>query len=114
MFDTKGQIILESDSDDDIVLEDALDAGADDLEIDASIYYIITKPNSLMDVRDILEDSGYIIRSAEIEMIPKTLQKLEGQDASSAIKLLDILEDNDDINKLYSNLDVDVDSLVEV
>ena len=114
MFDTKGQIILESDSDDDVVLENALDAGADDFEIDASIYYIITKPNSLMDVRDILEDSGHIIRSAEIEMIPKTLQKLEGKDASSAIKLLDILEDNDDINKLYSNLDVDVDFLVEV
>ena len=113
MFDKKGQIVLDSSNGDDVVLEDVLSAGADDLEIDSPTYYIITKPDTLMVVRDVLENSGYLIRSAEIEMVPKTLQKLKGQDAKNAIKLLDILEDNDDINKLYSNLDIDLDFLVD-
>ena len=113
MFDKKGQIVLDSSNGDDVVLEDVLSAGADDLEIDSSTYYIITKPDNLMVVRDVLEKSGYLIRSAEIEMVPKTIQKLKGQDANNAIKLLDILEDNDDINKLYSNLDIDLDFLVD-
>ena len=66
-----------------------------------------------MDVRDTLEKTGYEIRSAEIEMVPKTLQKLEGKEAQSALKLMDALEDNDDINKLYSNFDVDENTILQ-
>jgi len=66
-----------------------------------------------MDVRDSLENDGYEIRSAEIEMVPKTLQKLEGKEAQSALKLMDELEDNDDINKLYSNFDVDENTIIQ-
>jgi transcriptional/translational regulatory protein YebC/TACO1 len=66
-----------------------------------------------MDVRDSLENAGYEIRSAEIEMVPKTLQKLEGKEAQSALKLMDELEDNDDINKLYSNFDVDENTIIQ-
>ena len=56
-----------------------------------------------MDVRDNLENLGYDIQSAEIEMVPKTLQKLEGKESDVALELLNALEDNDDVNKLYSN-----------
>ncbi len=60
-----------------------------------------------MEVRDGLEDEGFTIRSSEIEMIPKTLQKVNGQDAQNALKLLEALDDHDDINHVYSNFDFD-------
>jgi YebC/PmpR family DNA-binding regulatory protein len=114
VFDKKGQIIINSHSgDEDVILEAALEAGADDFEADDDIFTITTDPVSLMDVRDALENSGYEIRSAEIEMVPKTLQKLEGKEAQSALKLMDALEDNDDISKLFSNFDVDEETLLK-
>ncbi|MBL50948.1 MAG: YebC/PmpR family DNA-binding transcriptional regulator [Candidatus Marinimicrobia bacterium] len=112
MFEKKGQIILNSDSgDEDVIFEAALEAGADDFESDDNIYAIFTDPTGLMEIRDSLENSGYKIRSTEIEMIPKTLQKLDGKEAETAMKLMDALDENDDISKLYSNLDIDLESL---
>ena len=114
VFDTKGQIILDSNTgEEDVVFEAALEAGADDFEANDSFYTITTEPTVLMDVRDSLENAGYEIRSAEIEMVPITLQKLEGKEAQSALKLMDELEDNDDINKLYSNFDVDENTIIQ-
>ena len=114
VFDKKGQIILDSNSgDEDVVFEAALEAGADDFEAEDGFYTVITDPTLLMDVRDTLEKTGYEILSAEIEMVPKTLQKLEGKEAQSALKLMDALEDNDDITKLYSNFDVDEEALLQ-
>ena len=60
-----------------------------------------------MEVRDGLEDEGFSIRSSEIEMIPKTLQKVNDQDSQNALKLLEALDDHDDINHVYSNFDFD-------
>jgi len=54
-----------------------------------------------------LENEGFTIRSSEIEMIPKTLQKVNDQDAQNALKLLEALDDHDDINHVYSNFDFD-------
>ena len=114
VFDKKGQIILDSNSgDEDVVFEAALEAGADDFEAEDGFYTVTTDATSLMDVRDTLEKAGYEIRSAEIEMVPKTLQKLEGKEAQSTLKLMDALEDNDDITKLYSNFDVDEEALLQ-
>jgi YebC/PmpR family DNA-binding regulatory protein len=114
VFDTKGQIILDSNTgEEDVVFEAALEAGADDFEANDGFYTITTEPTVLMDVRDSLENAGYEIRSAEIEMVPKTLQKLEGKEAQSVLKLMDELEDNDDINKLYSNFDVDENTIIQ-
>ena len=114
VFDKKGQIILESNSgEEDVVVEVALEAGAEDFEADDGFYIVTTDPTLLMDVRDTLEKTGYEIRSAEIEMVPKTLKKLEGKEAQSALKLMDALEDNDDINKLYSNFDVDENTILQ-
>jgi transcriptional/translational regulatory protein YebC/TACO1 len=67
-----------------------------------------------MEVRDALENVGYEIRSAEIEMVPKTLQTLGGKEAETTLKLMDTLEENDDINKLYSNFSVDEGSMLDV
>ena len=58
-----------------------------------------------MKVRDALESQGYNIISAEIDMVPNSFQKLDGQEADRALDLLNTLEDNEDVNKLYSNFD---------
>ena len=112
IFDKKGQIILDSEvGEENTVFEVAINAGADDFEADTNIYAIFMDPSSLMEVRDALENVGYEIRSAEIEMVPKTLQKLGGKEAETILKLMDALEENDDINKLYSNFNMDEGSM---
>ena len=68
--------------------------------------HISTKVEELMEVRDKLEELDFNFMSAEIEMIPKSLQKLERKQSDLALKLLDELEDNDDVNKLFTNFDV--------
>ena len=104
IFEKKGQIILSSKlNDENIVFESALEAGAEDFETDDDIFIISTAPESLMQIRDTLESKGYDISSAEIEMVPKTFQKLVGKESDIASELLNVLEDNDDVNKLYSN-----------
>jgi len=115
IFDKKGQIILDNQAgEEDKVFEDAIDAGADDFEADNNIYAISMDPSSLMEVRDALENVGYEIRSAEIEMVPKSLQSLGGKEAENILKLMDALEENDDINKLYSNYYVEEGTMLEI
>ena len=107
MFDKQGQVIIDSNNlNEEGVFEIALEAGANDFEVDDSFYVLTTDSNRLMEVRDNLENSGYDIRSAEIEMVPKTLHKLESEEAEVCLKLMDSLHDNDDVNKLYSNFDM--------
>ena len=106
IFDKKGQIIVSSESnDEEIMFESALEAGAEDFQTHADIFIISTKPGLLMKVRDALESQGYNIISAEIDMVPNSFQKLDGQEADRALDLLNTLEDNEDVNKLYSNFD---------
>jgi len=106
IFDKKGQIIVSSESnDEEIVFDSALEAGAEDFQTHDDIFIISTKPELLMKVRDALESQGYNIISAEIDMVPNSFQKLDGQEADRALDLLNTLEDNEDVNKLYSNFD---------
>ena len=108
VFDKKGQIILNSHSgDDDVVLEAALEAGADDFEADDDFFRITTDPVSLMDVRDTLENNGYEIRSAEVEMVPNNLHRVEADDVPKVLSLLEELDDNEDIKNVYANVDLD-------
>ena len=106
MFDKEGQIVLSSNTNnEDTTFEAAIEAGAEDFQINGDIYLVSTTSDKLMEVRDLLENLGYEIRSAEIEMVPKTIQKLEKKDSEMVLELLDALEDNDDVNKLYTNFD---------
>ena len=108
MFDKTGQIIMESKSgSEDTVFEDVIDAGADDFYAENNFYLVSTSVDQLMVIRDRLDNAGYVIKSAEIEMVPKTIQKLDDLGANKFLKLLDALEDNDDINKVYTNFDFD-------
>ena len=108
MFDKKGQIIINGDAgDEEIVFEAALEAGADDFEVDDDLFTITTDFSSLVDVRDNLDTNGYHVRSMEIEMVPKSYQSLKGQEAEAVLQLMEALDDHDDVNKVYSNFDLD-------
>ena len=108
MFEKKGQIILESKS---IVYENLFDisliAGAEDLEKFENSYIITTTFESLMEVKKTIEDHGYLTKSADYQMISKTTQKVTKSESDSIVKLLDTLDNNDDVNRIFSNLDLD-------
>ena len=112
MFNKKGEIILDlSAGDEETIMEAVLESGAEDLEIDEKYYIISTEPNTLMSVRDRLENNGYEIKSAEVEMVPNNLQKVEGDDVPKVLSLLEELDDNEDIKNVYANVDLNDGSL---
>ena len=106
MFDQKGIIIIENeDMDEDEITMDALEAGADDIEVEDGVAEIVTAPSDMGAVRDALAEK-YTISSAEVSMVPQTMTELteEGQ-INAMTKLLDMLEDNDDVQDVYHNWD---------
>ena len=108
MFEKKGQIILQ----DSLLGFDALFdlviiAGAEDIEEYDDGYIVTTPFELLMEVRKVIEEKGCVIKSADYEMLSKTSQKLERLKSEKVINLLTSLENNDDVNKLFSNLEIE-------
>ena len=107
LFTKKGLIVLDlEDKDADQAMMDALDAGAEDFDAGEDMAQVTTDPDAFSDVRQALEDKGYSFLSADIAMIPSTTTTLtdEAQMVSMA-KLLDALEDNDDVQNVWHNLE---------
>lgn len=109
MFDRKGIIVIEAEGkDEDTVMEAALEAGAEDFEFDGDVFTISTAPNDLGSVRDALEAAGYEFISAEVEYVPNVETKLDKEeDIEKMEKLIDIMEDNDDIQAIWHNWSAD-------
>jgi YebC/PmpR family DNA-binding regulatory protein len=109
MFDKKGVITVELDAtDEDTLMEIAVEAGADDINTDSGAYEITMDPSVLDDVRQAIENKGIKIESAEVTMIPQTTTRLEKEsEASSMLKMMDLLEENEDVQKVYANFDID-------
>ncbi len=107
MFDRKGQIVIEAEGlDEDTVMMDALDAGAEDFNFDGDVFEITTTVNDLGTVRDALEEKGYTFLSAEAAYIPQTMTKLEDEeDIKWMERLIDMLEENDDVQEIWHNWD---------
>ncbi|SFD11437.1 YebC/PmpR family DNA-binding transcriptional regulator [Clostridium uliginosum] len=104
MFQEKGQIIIEkSDHDEDEMMMMALDAGAEDLESEGEVFIITTTPENFGTVREALEAEGIEFLEAQVKMVPDTLSNIEGDDAKKLEKMLDMLEDDDDIQEVYHN-----------
>ncbi len=107
MFDQKGVIIIdnsEEELDEDTVMMDALDSGAEDMTANEDCFEILTAPENFSEVRDALEGKGYEFASAEIEMIPQTTVTLtDEKDLLFMNKLIDMLEDNDDVQNVWHN-----------
>lgn len=106
MFDRKGIIVIENDGiDEDTITMDALDAGAEDIEINEDCIEITTNPDDFHAVRDALEDK-YEFLSAEISMVPQTMVQLTDEaQITSMQRMLDTLEDSDDVQNIYHNWD---------
>ena len=106
MFDHKGLIVIEkSDSvDEDTLMMDALDAGAEDFNVEDECYEILTAPEALGSTREALEEKGYTFAQAEVNYIPQTTTELTDPEAVAKMeKLIDMLEENDDVQNVYHN-----------
>jgi len=113
MFDRKGQISVDATRyDEAAVMEAALEAGAEDMEVDAESYTITTEATAFHAVQDGLRERGIEWENAELAMVPKSTVRVEGKDAERLVKLLDALEDSDDVQKVYANADIDEDALI--
>ena len=110
-FDKKGVIVIDNEEgelDEDTVMMDALEAGAADFEADGPALEITCDPDAFNDVVKALEGKGYAFASAEIEMVPQNYITLTGEgDVKNMEKLIDMLEDNDDVQNVWHNWDND-------
>ncbi len=109
MFDKKGYILVEkSAGDEDTIMSIALDAGAEDFKNDPEeeSYEIFTAPEDFNNVKDFLEQKKIPMNLSEITMIPQNYVKLEAKDAGKMLKLIDLLEDHDDVQNVYANFDI--------
>jgi YebC/PmpR family DNA-binding regulatory protein len=108
MFTRKGQVIVEkTKADEEKLLSVALDAGADDMNDDGSAWEIVSSPESFEAVRDAVKASGIEPAAAEIAMIPQNYVKLEGKEAQQMLKLMEALDDHDDVQHVWANFDIE-------
>lgn len=104
MFDRKGLIVIEKADgiDEDTLMMDALDAGADDFNVEDDCYEIMTSPEAFSATRDTLDKKGYTFVQAEINYIPQTTATIDNEeDAKKMERLIDMLEENDDVQNVY-------------
>ncbi len=108
MFDTRGLILVEAEgTDEETLMMEALDAGADDFSAEEDFFEIVTAPENFGTVRETLEKSGYAIASAEIARLPQTTVTLSDEtDLKNMNKLIEMLEDNDDVQNVFHNCDL--------
>jgi YebC/PmpR family DNA-binding regulatory protein len=107
MFEKRGVISIEkSGIDEDKLMGDALDAGALDVVDEGSTFEVITEPSDFETVRSALEKKGFPISEASVTMLPKNSVAVTGKDAERMLRLMDALEDNDDVQNVYANFDI--------
>ncbi|MEP6591978.1 MAG: YebC/PmpR family DNA-binding transcriptional regulator [Gemmatimonadota bacterium] len=114
MFDRTGQIVITSGtSSEEQAMEDALEAGASDFVADGEFFIVLTEPNAFHAVSEALSGKGYNSESSEIAMVPKSLVKLDAADGQKLLKLIEVLEELDDVSKVFTNVDMDALELDE-
>jgi len=110
MFNKKGSIVIDKKAiDEDALMELTLDAGAEDVKSEDEEYEVITTPAAFEAVKKELDDKGIKHLEARIGMIPSTTVKLEANKAEQMLKMMEKLEDNDDVQNVYANFDIDKD-----
>jgi YebC/PmpR family DNA-binding regulatory protein len=115
MFHKKGSIVVpKAGAKEDDLMNIVLDSGAEDLRDDGESWEIITEPGSYEAVLEAVKKAGVEPSHSELGMLPQNYIKLEGQHAGTMIRLLEALEDHDDVQHVYSNFDVDVKQLEQV
>jgi YebC/PmpR family DNA-binding regulatory protein len=114
MFDKKGYLVVEKNAaDEDTLMEVALEAGAEDVREDGSNFEVITAPEDFEAVKEAVDAASIVTIAAEVTMLPQTMAPLDGEAALKMIKLIDALEDCDDVQKVYTNADIPDDLELE-
>ena len=107
MFDKKGYIVVESAAvDEDVLMEVALEAGAEDIREDDGSFEVITDLAAFEAVKQAIEQASIPYIAAEITMLPQTTANLVGKEAEQMVRLMEMLEDCDDVQKVYTNADI--------
>jgi YebC/PmpR family DNA-binding regulatory protein len=115
MFERKGQLYIDATKyAEDTTLEQALEAGAEDFANDGEQYTVTTEPNALHDVKSALESKGITVSEAEVAYIPKNTVQVAGETAAALLKLLEALEELDDVQKVAANFEMDADEMASV
>jgi YebC/PmpR family DNA-binding regulatory protein len=113
LFDKKGYLVIEKSAvEEDRLMEIALEAGADDVREDEDNFEVITAPADFEAVKSAIDDAGIPTLEAEVTMLPSTDCALKGKEAEQMIRLMDLLEEHDDVQKVYTNADIP-DDMVE-
>src|SRR5437899_5012940 len=108
LFERRGIVVVSADGgDEDELTLAAAEGGADDVSLDGSTYEIVSQPEAITSVREALEAAGFTVESAEVAMIPKTTVEVADESAAKKLlRLIDQLEENDDVQEVYANFDI--------
>ena len=107
-FDRRGVVVVSAEGvDEDELFLAAADGGADDIERDGDVFQVTSAPELLSSVREAIETAGFPVESAELQLVPKTTVAVEDEaKARQVMRLIDALEDNDDVQDVYANFDI--------
>ncbi len=112
VFERRGSIVVDgAKHGEDEIMDAALEAGADDIVQDGNEFEVLTQPSEFVAVRDAMAAAGIEFEQAELTMVPKSTVKLDENDARKTMKIMDALEDNDDVQGVYANFDIPEDVL---
>jgi transcriptional/translational regulatory protein YebC/TACO1 len=114
-FSRKGVILIDGSIDEDTALTVSLEAGADDVSRDGDSWRVVTDPSAVYEVRDALVANGIEVQSAESTMVSSTvIEVTDPNDAKQVLRIMDTLEDNDDVQDVYANFDIAESIMQEV
>jgi YebC/PmpR family DNA-binding regulatory protein len=114
LFDKKGVVVVDAGNYDEDDLMVAIDAGAEDITMDDDVYEVVAEPGDLTAVRTALDEAGIAIESAEVAQLPKSRVPVEEEQAGKLLRLIESLEELDDVGSVHANFDVDADVLERV
>ena len=107
LFERRGVLLIDGGTDEDELTLAAAEGGADDVEREGNTWRVVAAPEALSSVREYLEAAGMAVESADLTMVPKTTVELEDEaDAKKVLRLMDALEDNEDVQDVYANFDI--------
>jgi YebC/PmpR family DNA-binding regulatory protein len=111
LFEKKGELVVDAGrySEDDLIA--AIDAGAEDVSLDEDVYEVITQPAALADVRSVLEEAGVELESTELRMRPTVRTPVDESNLGTLVRLIEGLEEHDDVNTVHSNFEADAELL---
>ncbi len=111
-FESKGVIIIEADkTSEEQIMDLAIEAGAEDVALEDDAWTVTTAPTDFITVKEAIDAAGIEMASSELTMLPNTTTPVEGADVAKVMKLIDAIEDNDDVQKVYTNMEASAEDM---